>query len=121
MAKRRKRPPAVCQSELRCRPYQAIPSGLARSTTVKTNSAKILPTETALLRATAMPIWVKNAITARKRVIHQSVLGSVRKNAIIVRKGYSPFSDARGQRTPAGHIGYPETTVSYRRSGRHDG
>jgi hypothetical protein len=30
-----------------------------------------------------MPIWVKNATAARKRVIHQSVLGSVRKNAII--------------------------------------
>ena len=31
----------------------------------------------------AMPTWVKNATTARKRVIHQSVLGSVRKKAII--------------------------------------
>ena len=49
------------------------------------NSAKSLPTETAPLRATAIPIWVKNATTARKAVIHQSVLGSVRKNAIIER------------------------------------
>src|SRR3954463_13323253 len=83
MARRRKRPPPVCQSECRCRPYQPMPSGTARRTTVTTNSAKSLPTETEPLRATAIPIWVKNATTARKAVIDQSVLGSVRKNAFM--------------------------------------
>src|SRR5215207_9569298 len=102
MAMRRKRPPLVYQSEPRCRPYQPMPSGIARKTRVKMNSANNIPTETAPLRATAMPIWVKNATTARKRVIPQSVLGSVRKKAIIraiLVESLHPPTSAKNTRT----------------------
>src|SRR5215207_2273588 len=83
MATRRNKPPPAYQTEPRWRPYQAMPIGMARKTRVNTNSATSNSTETAPLRATAMPIWVKNATTARKRVIHQRVLGRVRRKAII--------------------------------------
>ena len=70
-------------SDRRCRPYQAIPTGSARKTTVKTNSAASSSSETAPLRATAIPTCVKNATAARTIVSHQSVFGSERMNAII--------------------------------------
>jgi hypothetical protein len=77
---------------------------------VTTNSANSLPTETAPLRATAMPIWVKNATTARKAVIHQSVLGRDLKNAIIVLQGYSRLNNGRTD-APAEPVGYAADSV----------
>src|SRR5829696_8420286 len=110
MATRRNNPPPVYQSEPRCRPYQPIPSGIARKTRVKMNSASSISPETAPLRATAMPIWVKNATTARKRVIHQSVLGRVLKNTIIVLQGYSRLNNGRTE-APGDPVGYAADSV----------